>query len=156
MVSVDLNKFDHFNNMFIGVDRIFDQLTNTTNNITTRAVNNYPPYNIVKAGDDDYVIEMAVAGHTMDSINVTVEKQVLEIEGKGIEKTNADYIHQGISSRSFKRSFTLADTVKVKGANIVNGILYVELENEIPEEMKPKKIKIGASKPQLLLEKNKQ
>ena len=88
----------------------------------------------------------------MDSIDVTVEKQVLSVKGSGAEKTDTNYIHKGISQRSFTRTFTLADTIKVKGANIVNGILYIELENVIPEEDKPKTIKIGASKPQLLLE----
>ena len=157
MVSVDFDwanwkahELDQFNTGLIGIDRIFDQFKQTQQNVQT----NYPPYNIVKVGEGDYkyVIEMAVAGHTMDSIDVTVEKQVLSVKGSGAEKTDANYIHKGISQRSFTRTFTLADTIKVKGANIVNGILYIELENVIPEEDKPKIIKIGASKPQLLLE----
>ena len=77
---------------------------------------------------------------------------MLTVKGAGAIKADAEYIHKGISQRSFTRQFTLADTIKVKGANIVNGILYIELENVIPEEDKPKTIKIGASKPQLLLE----
>ena len=157
MVSVDFDwanwkaqELDQFNTGLIGIDRIFDQFKQTQQNVQT----NYPPYNIVKVGEGDYkyVIEMAVAGHTMDSIDVTVEKQVLSVKGSGAEKTDAEYIHKGISQRSFTRTFTLADTIKVKGANIVNGILYIELENVIPEEDKPKRIKIGASKPHLLLE----
>lgn len=157
MVSVDFDwanwkaqELDQFNTGLIGIDRIFDQFKQTQQNVQT----NYPPYNIVKVGEGDYkyVIEMAVAGHTMDSIDVTVEKQVLTVKGAGAVKTDAEYIHKGISQRSFTRQFTLADTIKVKGANIVNGILYIELENVIPEEDKPKTIKIGASKPQLLLE----
>ena len=157
MVSVDFDwanwkahELDQFNTGLIGIDRIFDQFKQTQQNVQT----NYPPYNIVKVGKGDYkyVIEMAVAGHTMDSIDVTVEKQVLTVKGAGATKADAEYIHKGISQRSFTRQFTLADTIKVKGANIVNGILYIELENVIPEEDKPKTIKIGASKPQLLLE----
>ena len=157
MVSVDFDwanwkaqELDQFNTGLIGIDRIFDQFKQTQQQIQT----NYPPYNIVKVGKGDYkyVIEMAVAGHTMDSIDVTVEKQVLTVKGSGAAKADAEYIHKGISQRSFTRQFTLADTIKVKGANIVNGILYIELENVIPEEDKPKTIKIGASKPQLLLE----
>jgi|TARA_R100001163_G_C5003922_1_gene152130 molecular chaperone IbpA len=157
MVSVDFDwanwkahELDQFNTGLIGIDRIFDQFKQTQQNVQT----NYPPYNIVKVGKDNYkyVIEMAVAGHTMDSIDVTVEKQILTVKGAGAEKTDTDYIHKGISQRGFTRTFTLADTIKVKGANIVNGILYIELENVIPEEDKPKTIKIGASKPQLLLE----
>ena len=157
MLTVDFDwanwkahELDQFNTGLIGIDRIFDQFKQTQQNVQT----NYPPYNIVKVGEGDYkyVIEMAVAGHTMDSIDVTVEKQVLSVKGSGAEKTDANYIHKGISQRSFTRTFTLADTIKVKGANIVNGILYIELENVIPEEDKPKTIKIGASKPQLLLE----
>ena len=157
MVSVDFDwanwkahELDQFNTGLIGIDRIFDQFKQTQQNVQT----NYPPYNSVKVGKDNYKydIEMAVAGHTMDSIDVTVEKQILTVTGAGAEKTDTDYIHKGISQRGFTRTFTLADTIKVKGANIVNGILYIELENVIPEEDKPKTIKIGASKPQLLLE----
>jgi molecular chaperone IbpA len=158
MVSVDFDwanwkaqELDQFNTSLIGVDRIFDQFKQTSAN---RHTTNYPPYNIVKTGDNNYVIEMAVAGHTMDSISVLVEKRDLMIKGNGKE-SDKDYIHHGISERSFVRSFTLADTIQVKEANIVNGILYVTLENVIPEEDKPKKIEIGTSKPQLLLEKTK-
>ena len=160
MVSVDFDwanwkahELDQFNTGLIGIDRIFDQFKQTQQNVQT----NYPPYNIVKVGEGDYkyVIEMAVAGHTMDSIDVTVEKQVLSVKGSGAEKTDANYIHKGISQRSFIRTFTLADTIKVKGANIVNGILYIELENVIPEADKPRTVKIGKSEPQLLLEKGK-
>ena len=159
MVSVDFDwanwkahELDQFNTGLIGIDRIFDQFKQTQQQVVANS--NYPPYNIVKVGKGDYkyVIEMAVAGHTMDSIDVTVEKQVLTVKGAGAAKADAEYIHKGISQRGFTRQFTLADTIKVKGANIVNGILYIELENVIPEEDKPKTIKIGASKPQLLLE----
>ena len=160
MVSVDFDwanwkahELDQFNTGLIGIDRIFDQFKQTQQNVAT----NYPPYNIVKVGEDGYkyMIEMAVAGHTMKSINITVEKQVLTVEGAGADKSDVAYIHKGISNTSFKRSFTLADTIQVKEANIVNGILYIELENVIPEADKPRTVKIGKSEPQLLLEKGK-
>ena len=97
MVSVDFDwanwkahELDRFNTGLIGIDRIFDQFKQTQQNVQT----NYPPYNIVKVGKGDYkyVIEMAVAGHTMDSIDVTVEKQILTVKGAGAEKTDTDYI----------------------------------------------------------------
>ena len=130
MVSVDFDwanwkahELDQFNTGLIGIDRIFDQFKQTQQNVQT----NYPPYNIVKVGEGDYkyVIEMAVAGHTMDSIDVTVEKQVLSVKGSGAEKTDTNYIHKGISQRSFTRTFTLADTIKVKGANIVLSLIHI-------------------------------
>ena len=162
MVSVDFDwanwkaqELDQFNTGLIGIDRIFDQFKQT--HTQTMANSNYPPYNVVKVdkGDYKYCIEVAVAGHTMETISVSVEKNILTIHGSGIfkrDKDETEYIHQGIAQRNFTRQFTLADTIEVKGANIVDGILYVELENVIPEEDKPKKIKIGSSKPELLLE----
>mgnify|MGYP000486188815 CR=1 FL=1 len=104
MVSVDFDwanwkahELDQFNTGLIGIDRIFDQFKQTQQNVQT----NYPPYNIVKVGEGDYkyVIEMAVAGHTMDSIDVTVEKQVLSVKGSGAEKTDTNYIHKGTLDR---------------------------------------------------------
>ena len=108
MVSVDFDwanwkaqELDQFNTGLIGIDRIFDQFKQTQQQVVANS--NYPPYNIVKVGKGDYkyVIEMAVAGHTMDSIDVTVEKQVLTVKGTGAAKADAEYIHKGDSTILF-------------------------------------------------------
>jgi molecular chaperone IbpA len=112
---------------------------------------NYPPYNVVKHSEDKFVIELAVAGFREGDINVTVDKNQLTIVGEKIEsldelEKNVEYLHRGISSRSFNRSFTLADHVEVTSADVSNGILAITLERQIPEELKPKKIAISYNK----------
>jgi molecular chaperone IbpA len=108
---------------------------------------------LIKSDENHYIVELAVAGFTQDMIDIQVEDGVLTIEGK-VEGTEVEreFIHKGIGARAFKRSFTLADTVEVRGADLVNGILTVELENVIPEEKKPRKIEIGTSGKTLLTE----
>lgn len=130
---------------FVGIDRIFDRMH--TMNQSGSNNNNYPPYNLIKSDDNHYIVELALAGFTEDMIDIQVEDGVLSIEGK-VETTEVerDFLHKGIGARAFKRSFTLADTVEVRGADLVNGILTVELENVIPEEKKPRKIEIGNAK----------
>jgi molecular chaperone IbpA len=127
--------------VFLGFDSLFDTLNRmeTASNKQT-----YPPYNVVKKDDDHYLIEIAVAGFSKDDINLTLEKGVLTIEGKKKEENKEDvYLHQGISARAFKRSFTLADTIKIVGADVVDGLLLVGLQNVVPEEEKPKTINLG-------------
>jgi molecular chaperone IbpA len=107
----------------------------------------YPPYNIEKIGDDSYRISMAVAGFKESELNVVVKDGVLEVSGKAETATDESsesgtYLHQGIAKRAFTRRFTLADTIKVTGAGLENGLLHVELVREIPEERKPRQIHI--------------
>ena len=122
----------------IGFDRtlrLLEQASTVPSNIS------YPPYNIVKEDSENYCIELAIAGFGKKDIDITKEKNVLTIEGtrEGSEK---DFVHRGLASRNFKRSFTLADDVEVSGADMKDGILHVKLVRIIPEEDKPVSIKI--------------
>jgi molecular chaperone IbpA len=129
----------------IGFDRVFNLLNNAQR---VQAVDTWPPYNIVKAGDDDYRIVIAVAGFGEEDLSITHERNVLIIAGEKTDKEDAQYLHHGIAGRSFERRFELADHVKVSGASLKNGLLSVELKLEIPEEMKPRRIPIGSSEAQ--------
>ena len=127
--------------LFLGFDSLFDTLH--TFNESQQAKQSYPPYNVIKKDESHYLIEIAVAGFDNDDINLTLEKGVLTIEGKKQSEDENEYVHKGISARNFKRSFTLADTMQVVGADVINGMLYIGLENVIPEEEKPKTINLG-------------
>ena len=104
----------------------------------------YPPYNIKKTGENTYVIELAVAGFGKQDIELELQDGTLTIKGN-VSSEDADYIYKGIAERAFTRQFTLADTVEVKNADLINGMLKIWLERFIPEEKKPKKINIGAT-----------
>lgn len=107
----------------------------------------YPPYNIEKLGEDDYRITMAVAGFGEGDLDITVEDTTLVISGK-VEKTeeeaNRSFLHRGIATRAFERRFHLAETIKVVGASVENGLLHVDLVHEVPEEKKPRKVEIAS------------
>jgi molecular chaperone IbpA len=138
-LTVD-NPFDRVRTYSIGFDRMFDRLFDE-NVVTT----NYPPYNIVKTSDEKYAIEIAIAGFSKDDIEIETEENTLVIKTSDKEeedKNDVEYLHKGISARAFKRSFSLADDVVVKGATFKNGLLIVDLERIIPEEKKPRKISI--------------
>lgn len=106
----------------------------------------YPPYNIEKLGEDDYRITMAVAGFGEGDLDITVEDTTLVISGK-VEKAEGEadrsFLHRGIATRAFERRFQLAETIKVVGASVENGLLHVDLVHEVPEEKKPRKIEIA-------------
>ena len=125
--------FDHFERMFDGDVMNIPQV-------------NYPPYNIVRTGDNTYDIELALAGFSKDDINVEYENNVLTVKSimKADEKDEQanGVIHRGISKRMFTKSFTVADDVEVKGAELKDGLLKVSLERIIPESKKPRTIKI--------------
>ena len=150
-----LGKFHKFDPFFIGFDRLF---TNLDNFNFDRIPTTYPPYNIVQDGDYTYAIELAVAGFGEDDISIEhrPETGVLTIEGKAPENGTQNAIYKGIAERSFLRNWTLADNLEVIGADLQNGLLRVELEKQVPEEKKPKTIKIGtknvSDKKQLLTE----
>jgi molecular chaperone IbpA len=130
----------------VGIDNLFDRITR---NIDMAAnAGNYPPYNIVKTGEETYEIQVAAAGFRPEEIDVEVKDGQLVIQGGqyrnvDVENTAVEYLHHGISSRSFVRTFQLSDYVEVKEAVMKDGILTVQLEREIPEAMKPKKIAIS-------------
>ncbi len=125
----------------IGFDRTFQLLERAS----APSNNNYPPYNIVKHDAENFSIEMAVAGFSKDDILITKEKEILSIVGgvRDAEPDDMEYIHRGLASRSFKRTFTLADDIKVESSELLDGILFVYLKREIPEEDKPQEIKIS-------------
>jgi molecular chaperone IbpA len=107
----------------------------------------YPPYNIEKTGEDSYRVTMAVAGFSQDELNITVQEGVLTVTGKAVkEEEPKQFLHRGIARRAFERRFELADHIQVRGANLTNGLLHIDLVREVPEAMKPRSIKIGSSK----------
>ncbi len=126
----------------IGFDRIFDLLENATR---VQAIDNWPPYNIEKVGEDQWRITMAVAGFSPDELDLTVQPNLLVVSGQKQGEENAQqYLHHGIATRAFERRFELADFIKVAGASLINGLLTIELVREVPEAMKPRRIEIQA------------
>ena len=125
----------------IGFDRMLNALE-TANRV--EPFNNWPPYDIVKSGDDDYRITMAVAGFALDDLTITQEQNLLTVAGERTVVDEGEYLHRGIAERAFRQRFQLADHVKVVGAGLVNGLLTIDLKREIPEEMKPRRIEIVA------------
>jgi len=121
----------------------FDRLVDLVDAAQRSNEETYPPYNIERVADDRYQISLALAGFSPSDVNVTAEQNVLTIEGRKNEEKR-EYLYHGISARAFKRQFSLADHVEVKGASFDNGILRVDLVREIPEAMKPRKIAINA------------
>lgn len=126
----------------VGFDRMFNLLENANR---VQSIDNWPPYDIVKTGDDDYQITMAVAGFGQDELTVTHEPNLLVVAGQKAGEDHGQYLHRGLTGRSFQRRFELADHVKVAGANLTNGLLTIELKREIPEAMKPRRIEIGTA-----------
>ena len=125
----------------IGFDRLFD----LAEAAQRAGEDNYPPYNIERLADDRYQISLAVAGFSPDEISVTAEQNVVTIEGNKAEKAEREFLYRGISTRSFKRQYSLADHVEVKGAAFDNGLLKIELVRQIPEAMKPRRIAISGA-----------
>jgi molecular chaperone IbpA len=105
----------------------------------------WPPYDIQKTGENEYRIEMAVAGFGPEDVEMTQEGGKLVVTGKKqLAQGKGEYLHRGIAWRPFRQTFSLADHVEVSGANLVNGVLTIELHREIPEALRPRKIEIGA------------
>lgn len=132
----------------VGFDNMFDELMRTSQDVRTT---NYPPYNIVKNGENTFAIELAVAGFREGDIKITVEKNILTVQGEQTQSLDEldqpiEYLHHGISARNFNRTWTLADHVEVVNAKSENGILTISLERQIPEENLPKKIDIKYNK----------
>jgi molecular chaperone IbpA len=124
----------------IGFDRLFDLIENAQ----VTGEDNYPPYNIERLGDNRFQISLALAGFSPDEIAITAEQNVLTVEGaKKIGNDEREYLHRGISHRPFKRQYSLADYVQVRGAAFDSGLLKIELLREIPEAMKPRRIAIN-------------
>ena len=140
--------FAPFRRSTVGFDRLFDMLENSS---MGQAGENYPPFDLIKLGDNDYRIELAVAGFRPEEIDITAQQNVLIVTGRKKEEDEQkgdNYIYRGIATRSFERRFALADHIQVRGADLKDGLLAVELVREIPEAMKPRKINIGGSQGQ--------
>ena len=137
LTTFDRNKFIPYS---IGFDNLFDRLFD----IDLESSSSYPPYNISKVDDNNYIIEMALAGFNKDDIEIELADSELTVRSKKRENLNKDVnlIHQGISQRSFNRKFTLSEEILVKNAEMKNGMLIIKLEKFIPENKKPKLISI--------------
>ena len=135
MTAID--SFGRFRPFAIGFDRFFEDIERVS------SINdNFPPYNVIKSSEDSYLIELAVAGFNKDELNIEYKDSILTVTGDNTTRQELDFVHKGISERSFRRSWTLGDHVKVKTATVVNGLLVISLEREIPESEKPQTIKI--------------
>jgi molecular chaperone IbpA len=132
----------------VGFDRLFD-LLNDTQRLETQ--DNYPPYDIVRTGEETYRISLALAGFSPEDITVTLQQNMLTVTGRKTEpatqKPGHEYLYQGIAAREFERQFSLEDHVEVDNASFENGLLQIHLVRRIPEAMKPRRIEIGTGKP---------
>ncbi|WP_028160910.1 Hsp20 family protein [Bradyrhizobium japonicum] len=123
----------------IGFDRLFD-LAEAAQRVGEES---YPPYNIERLDENRFQISVALAGFKPDEVDLTVEQNVLTLESRKSDKEERTFLHRGISARNFKRQFTLADHVEVRGASFENGLLVIDLQREIPEAKKPRRIVIN-------------
>jgi len=139
MTGYDLMDFDPFKNYTIGFDKIFDSLLEVSKLNTS----NFPPYNIRKVKDGKYEIELALAGFTKGDIKVELKDGVLSISAKREDKDSNNLIHQGIASRSVLRKFSLSEYMEIRAADFADGMLNIKCIENIPEEKKPKIIKIN-------------
>ena len=144
MTNKALSIFNQLRPLSVGFDDVFDHFESMFDYDMVN-VSNYPPYNIVKTGDNKFDIEVALAGFNKKDINVTSENNMLTIESKQDEKSkdkDGEVLHKGISKRYFKKSFTIADDVEIKGAELKDGMLRVSMEKIVPEAKKLKTIDI--------------
>ena len=147
MTGKDLSIFNSLRPFSIGFDNMFDQFESLLSGGGLSTQSNYPPYNIRKAGKDKYAIEVAVAGFNKNDVEVEYEDNLLTVKTKKVDKAvekdmDGEIIHRGISQRSFSRSFTIADDIKVEGAEIKDGLLTINCEKIVPEQKKRKLIPI--------------
>ena len=146
MTSKDLSIFNSLRPFSIGFDDMFDQFESMLGN-GGLVKNNSPPFNIRKVGKDKYAIELAVAGFNKNDVEIEYEDKLLTVKtkkiDKSVEKDGDEIIHRGISQRSFQRSFTIADDVKVNGAELKDGLLTITCEKIVPEHKKKKLIPIN-------------
>ena len=133
--------FAYPRNAFLGFDHIFDQLEN----IHQHSKDTYPPHNVIKDEEMKYTLEMAVAGFKQEHIDIEVKDHILTISGDRPQRREQNaYVHKGISARNWKKSFRLSEYTEVTGADLVDGILTIQLEVVLPEEKLPRKITIGS------------
>jgi molecular chaperone IbpA len=141
MRTFDLSPLFRASVGFDNLARVFDAATRVDESYFT-----YPPYNIVKSGEDAYRITFAVAGFGENDIDVQVENNTLTVKAKVAQDTaDATYLHRGIAGRSFERKFELANHILVSGARMENGLLHIDLKREVPEALKPRKVAITSA-----------
>lgn len=141
MTKLTVHDLAPFYRNSIGIDRLLSRVLDSVEQQSSAS--GYPPYNIIRRGEDLYEIQVAVAGFTQGEITVKVENSTLIVSGeKTTNDDKADFLYQGISSRKFIRTFSLAEYVEVIGASVTNGILSVNLEQKIPDSLKPRLINI--------------
>ena len=130
-------------NAFLGFDHIFDQLES----IHSHAKDTYPPHNVIKEEEMKYTLELAVAGFNKEHVDIQVKDHVLTISGERPARRDQNmYVHKGISARNWKKSFRLSEYTEVTGADLVDGILTIQLEGVLPEAKLPRKITIGKTR----------
>jgi molecular chaperone IbpA len=143
--------FTPYRRTTVGFDRLFDLLENAG-----RATNadNYPPFNIERMSENEYLVTIAVAGFKPEEIDITAQQNLLIVAGKKDldGNDNRDFLHVGIANRNFERRFQLADHVFVKDADLADGLLLVKLERQVPDELKPRKIVVGDSSSATVIE----
>jgi molecular chaperone IbpA len=128
-----------FGNRGIGFDRLFHHV----NHINPT---NFPPHNLVKLNDEEMILSMALAGYTEDNIDISVENNMLKVTGELPQEDDLEYIHRGIATRKFTKSFALHEDLEIVGAAMTNGMLHIRFKHTVPEEKKPKKIPIFTNK----------
>ena len=124
---------------FIGFNREIERIANVHNAASRQS---YPPYDVLKLDDDTYLVSLAVAGFTKDNITVSVDNGTLVVSGEIVEVTDAEVLHKGIAARKFTRSFALGEYMEVSGASLKDGMLNINISRLVPEDKKPKTIKI--------------
>jgi|TARA_R110000764_G_scaffold200067_1_gene285413 molecular chaperone IbpA len=137
MTSIDL--LSRFGTFSVGFDQLFQELERAK----YVGNSNYPPYNIIKVDDENYIIELAVAGFKENEIELTLTENKLTVSAAVADKPTSEYLHKGLSSREFYKDFILNTDVLVKRADINDGVLQIQLTHIIPEELKPRTIEIG-------------
>ena len=135
------NDFAPFWRSSIGFDRLFDLM----NSAQLPDNDGYPPYDILRLGDDAYRITLALAGFTSDDLTITAQQNLLTIAGRRAQSAEREYLYQGIAARPFERQFRLADYVEVTGAAFEHGLLQIDLVRRVPDAMKPRRIEIGGA-----------
>nr|WP_295106467.1 Hsp20 family protein [uncultured Caulobacter sp.] len=135
----------------VGFDRLADQLDAAAR---TEAASGYPPYNIERAGENDYRIEIAVAGFKPEELNVEVKENLLTVTGRKAANDGdaKQYLHRGLAERNFERKFQLTDYLVVVDADLSNGLLSIALKRELPEALKPRTVEIKSAAPSTLIE----
>ena len=133
-----MTQLDFVNHALIGFDRIFNQLDNVRTSTKT-----YPPHNVLKLNEDNWLVELAVAGFSKDELTVELHENTLAIRGQKMEQAGRQYLYRGLAMRNFEKNLYIQDHIKIKHADYKDGMLNIYLEHLVPESKKPKQISIN-------------